>query len=100
MKFKKVQFPAVSRMMIERMGGKALEALLCDSGANRVGVLVSLDLVQGKLEKHMSVSASSKAIRRMPRKREVEEAMKAVGFPVTSKIVFGESEKVVHVYER
>lgn len=101
MKFELVPFPAEAKRVIEWRGGTCIAAYQCLKGDDFVGVIVSDDPSgeHGAIERHMSVSASTRGVRRMPRQREIKAAMDDTGVRAMSADHIVQGNMVVHVYQ-
>jgi len=98
-RFTKVDFPVQARQPIEANGGKCIAAWECAYGNNFVGVLLAEEPSgdSGELERHLSVSASTACIRRMPKRKEMRAALDAAGMSGEAQMQVGNN--VIHIFQ-
>jgi len=98
-RFTKVDFPIQARQPIEANGGKCIAAWECAYGNNFVGVLLAEEPSgdSGELERHLSVSASTACIRRMPKRKEMRAALDAAGMSGEAQMQVGNN--VIHIFQ-
>jgi hypothetical protein len=99
MRFIQTVFPELAKRQIEANGGKCLGAWECAYGNNFVSVLLAEEPsgLNGELKRHLSVSASTACIRRMPRLKEIREAIKAAGMSGNANIQT--ENNVMHIFQ-
>lgn len=100
MRFEKIEFPIQARIPIESKGGKCIAAWECSYGNNFVGALLAEEPSGdgGEMERHLSVSASTACIRRMPKRKEIREALNVADMHGQAEVLVGEN--VMHIFQK
>jgi len=98
LRFSEVPFPEKAATLLTNAGGKPLCAMHGNAGGRCVTLLMSDDLVGGKVERHLSVRASVDGVEVKPTIGEVLEAMQSTGMSEHSEILAADYSPVVHLF--